>query len=97
MIGLTALLLTASACAAQHAPAEPLAARGILLGLSQRSLTELERVDLRTDEGEVITFEIEGDVGLTPSHAREHMTFVEPVTVFYREGSTGKVAYLIVD
>jgi hypothetical protein len=70
---------------------------GIILNLSQRTFTELDMIEIRTENGELMTFHIEGDAGLTPGHAREHMSFVEPVTVHYRVTERGRVAFLITD
>ncbi|MFN0074437.1 MAG: hypothetical protein ACKVVP_23390 [Chloroflexota bacterium] len=97
VFGLSILAWATVACISQPRPSEPLSARGILLNLAQRSFTELESFELRTDDGQVITFLVEGDVGLTPGHAREHMSLVEPVTVLYHPGALGPVAIHITD
>jgi len=85
------------ACSPARAQREPAAASGIILNVTQRTFTELDTIDIRTDSGETLTFIVEGDTGLTPGHAREHMSFVEPVTVYYRETERGLVAFRITD
>jgi hypothetical protein len=95
------LLLTLAsglvACTTVTAQREPLVVSGVILNLTQRTFTELETIQVRTDGGEVMTFAFEGDAGLTPGHAREHMSFVQPITVHYRETERGHVALLITD
>ena len=91
------VLLTGGACSSASAQPEPLTAHGIILAVSQRTFTELESIDIRTDSGEEMSFKVEGDTSLTPGHAREHMSFVEPVTVYYREAGQDHIAYLITD
>jgi hypothetical protein len=91
------MMIGVVACSAVTTQHEPSTASGIILNLSQRTFTELDTIDIRTDSGELLTFRIQGDVGLTPGHAREHMSFVEPVTVHYRETESGRVAFLITD
>jgi len=90
-------VLLVTACSVTQLPKEPLTARGIILGVAQRTFTELDSIEIRTDDGQVVTFAVEGDVGLTPGHAREHMSFVEPVTVFYRDTERGPLAISITD
>jgi hypothetical protein len=90
-------LLSGGGCSSANAQPEPLTAHGIILAVSQRTFTELESIDIRTDSGEVMSFKVEGDTSLTPGHAREHMSFVDPVTVYYRENGEDRVAYLITD
>jgi hypothetical protein len=85
------------ACSTASARQEPALVTGIILNVTQRTFTELESVEIRTELGETLTFLVEGDAGLTPGHAREHMSFVEPITVYYRETERGLVAFLITD
>jgi hypothetical protein len=85
------------ACSPASAPREPAAASGIILNITQRTFTELDTVEIRTASGETLTFIVEGDTDLTPGHAREHMSFVEPITVYYRETERGLVAVRITD
>jgi hypothetical protein len=94
---LAALALLSLACSSVKGEPESAVASGIILNLTQRTFTELETIEIRTESGELMTFQIEGDTGLTPGHAREHMSFVEPVTVHYRVTDRGRAAFLITD
>lgn len=97
-IALTAALgcVVSTSCAQSATPTE-LTAHGVLLSVSQKTFTELESVQIRTDAGEILDFRVEGDTTLTPGHAREHMSMVDPVTVHYRFVGSDHVAFLITD
>jgi hypothetical protein len=73
------------------------AARGLLIDVQAASIAMLREVELRLDDGSTLRFAVEGDVGITPGHAREHMVNAEPVTVTYRAGPNGPVALRIED
>lgn len=76
---------------------EPQTVRGVLVDVAARSLTELRSFEVRTDDGRRLSFRVEGDVGMTPGHLREHMLLAEPVTVTYRESADGLVALHLED
>ena len=76
---------------------EPQTVRGVLVDVAARSLTELRSFEVRTDDGRRLSFRVEGDVGMTPGHLREHMLVAEPVTVTYRESADGLVALHLED
>lgn len=94
---LACAIAVSSLLACQPEATGPKTVRGLLIQVDSRSLTELERVTLRTDEGLILTFRVEGEAGITPGHAREHMVGAEPVTIHYREGPGGPIAVLITD
>ena len=71
--------------------------RGELVNVASASITQLESLQLRVDDGRLLTFRVEGDVGITPGHAREHMVLGEPVTVTYRDTGDGLVAVTVDD
>lgn len=71
--------------------------RGLLTDVQAASLTVLREVELRADDGRTLRFAVEGDTGITPGHAREHMVNAEPVTITYRSGQGGLVASRIED
>ena len=76
---------------------EPQTVRGVLLDVAARSLTELRSFEVRTEDGRRLSFRVEGDVGMTPGHLREHMLRAEPVTVTYRASADGLVALHLED
>ncbi len=71
--------------------------RGLLTDVQSASLTMLREVELRAEDGRTLRFAIEGDTGITPSHAREHMVNAEPVTITYRSECGQMVALRIED
>ena len=71
--------------------------RGLLTDVQAASLTMLREVELRAEDGRTLRFTIEGDTGLTPGHAREHMVNAEPVTITYRSERGQMVALRIDD
>jgi hypothetical protein len=52
------------------------------------SFMQIASFTLRKDDGELVELTVEGDVGMTPSHLREHMALADPVavTVRYADG-----------
>lgn len=72
-------------------------ARGLLTDVQAASLTMLREVELRAEDGRILRFAIEGDTGITPGHAREHMVNAEPVTITYRSERGTLVALRIED
>lgn len=70
--------------------------RGLLTNVQAASLTTLHEVELRTEDGRTLRFSVEGDTGITPGHAREHMVNAEPVTITYRS-EQGKLVALRID
>ncbi|HYU21392.1 MAG TPA: hypothetical protein VEQ11_22130 [Chloroflexota bacterium] len=71
--------------------------RGLIVNVAAASITQLEALELRTDDGQLLRFRVEGDVGITPSHSREHMVLAEPVTVTYRDTPDGRLALRVDD
>ena len=70
--------------------------RGLLTDVQAASLMLLREVELRAEDGRTLRFVIEGDTGITPGHAREHMVNAEPVTITYRS-EQGKLVALRID
>lgn len=69
----------------------------MIVDVTTASITRLLAFELRTDDGQRIRFLVEGDVGFTASHTREHMILAETVTVTYRDSTDGPVAIRIED
>jgi hypothetical protein len=58
-------------------------ARGLVVNVQVASFSQIGSFDLRGDDGQVRTFAVEGNPGITPSHLREHMVLALPVIVTY--------------
>ena len=72
-------------------------ARGVVVNVQVASFSQIGSFDLRTDEGEVLTFAVEGNPGITPGHLREHMILAQPVIVTYHRLDGDLIATLIDD
>jgi hypothetical protein len=71
--------------------------RGLLTDVQAASLVMLREVELRAEDGRTLRFVVEGDTGITPGHARDHMVNAEPVTITYRSAPGSLVALRIDD
>lgn len=73
--------------------------RGIVTSVEARDIGHTAAIMLRTQDGRQIRFLIDPSVDAkwTPGHLRDHMTFAQPVTIFYRQTGDTLVAYRIVD
>ena len=62
--------------------------RGLVVDVQIASFTQIQAFTLRTDEGETHEFTVEGNIGITPGHMREHMLLGDPVivTIRYADG-----------
>jgi hypothetical protein len=72
-------------------------ARGHVIDVIPRNITEVETLRIRDDSGRELTFTSEGFAGFTPSHLREHQLFGLSVLVFYVEKGDRLVAVDIKD
>lgn len=81
----TSLLL-----AACRQEAKPTRYDGLVVEMQAASLLQIASFTLRTDDGTFVEMIVEGDVGITASHLREHMALADPVavTVRYADGLT---------
>ena len=75
-----ALLLILAACGSGEKQVS-----GLVLEAVERSLTEIESLRLRDDDGRVWEFSTLGPVGTTAAHLRQHQLGGERVRVIYRE------------
>ena len=71
--------------------------RGLLADVQAASPAVLRDVEPRADDGRTLRFAVEGDTGITPGHAREHMVNAELVAITYRSGQGRLVASRIED
>jgi hypothetical protein len=88
------LVLIGSAC--NREPAAQVV-RGLVVNVQVASFSQIGAFDLHADDGQTLTFTVEGNPGITPSHLREHMVLAEPVTVIYHRSDDQLVATRIDD
>jgi len=79
------------------ADAQPQKVRGVVIDFAATSITKLQHFDVRGDDGQVRRFRVEGEVGITPGHTREHMLRGEPITVTFRDNGQDPIALLVED
>ena len=66
----------------------PTVLRGLIVDMQAASFAQIASFTLRTDGGDFVDMTVEGDIGITASHLREHMALADPVAVTVRyEGS----------
>jgi len=85
---------TLAACRQQPRPTRY---DGLVVELQAASLLQIASLTLRTDDGTLVEMIVEGDVGMTASHLREHMALADPVTVTVRYADGHIVATRIED
>ena len=86
------LLLLAVACGGGEKEVS-----GLVLEAVERSLTEIESLRLRDDDGRVWQFSTEGPVGTTAAHLRQHQIAGERIVVRYREVDGRLIAFDVKD
>ena len=61
---------------------------GVVVDVQIATFTQIQAFTLRTDTGDTHEFVVEGNIGITPGHMREHMLLGDPVivTVRYEDG-----------
>jgi hypothetical protein len=81
-----------------RASAEP-QLRGIVTSVEARDIGHAASLMLRTADGKETRFLLDASVDpqWTPGHLRDHMTFAQPVTIWYRRAGDALVAYRITD
>jgi hypothetical protein len=97
MRGLASALVASALLACGPREAEPKQVRGLVVNVAGASVNRLQGFELRTPDGQVLAFRVEGDVGFTPGHVREHMLFGQPVIVTFLERGDALVALRIED
>jgi hypothetical protein len=86
-----------SSCGFVARQTEPTPIRGLIVDFRAASLTRLTNISVQAEDGAIFEFIVDGDVGITPSHTREHMVLAQPVTVIYRDSPDGPVALRVDD
>ncbi len=87
-----ALLLAAVACGGGEKRVT-----GRVLEAVERSLTEIESLRLRDDDGRVWEFSTQGPVGTAAAHLRQHQIAGERIVVRYREEGGRLIAFEVKD
>ena len=70
---------------------------GLAVEVVGRNIAEIERLRIRTSDGQVWTFTSEGPLAFSPSHLREHQLFGQRVAVSYVRRGESLVAVEITD
>ena len=83
-----------TACRQDVRPAQR---RGLVVDVQIASFTQIQAFTLRTDEGEAHEFVVEGNIGITPGHMREHMLLGDPVIVSVRYADGLQIATHVED
>lgn len=94
-LGAIAIAVVLAGCGSSNVVA------GFVVDVRSSSLTEIDSVTLRTNDGETMTFRIDtlelGEDAFPATHLREHMALNQPVAVAFREEVGEKVAYRLKD
>ena len=92
--GLVAWTVLLAACQPQ---ASPTRYDGLVVEVQAASFLQIASFTLRTDDGTLVEMTVEGDVGMTQSHLREHMALGDPVSVTARHADGLTIATRIED
>jgi hypothetical protein len=71
--------------------------RGVVTAVVARDIGHAESMTVRAPDGREWRFRVDDAVDMTPGHLREHMTFGQPVTVYYRREGDALVAWRVTD
>ena len=73
--------------------------RGIITAVEARDIGHAAAIMVRTGDGRELRFLVDPSVDAkwTPGHLRDHMTFAQPVTVYYRRAGDDLAAYRVDD
>jgi hypothetical protein len=84
--GLVLLIMTGYVLAARSSESR---VRGVVTAVVARDIGHAESITLRTEDGQELRFKVAEDELKTPGHLREHMTYGQPLIVYYRrDGDT---------
>jgi hypothetical protein len=101
LVALAVIVIGALAVPAIYLATRKQTATGVVVRVDAQSLTDVRSFDLRTADGEVLTFRI-GQLDMTPpgfnpQHLSVHAATAEPVVVTYEERNGERVAVRLVD
>jgi hypothetical protein len=75
----------------------PTTLQGLVVNVQAASFVQIGTFTLRTNDGQFVELAVEGDVGITAGHLREHMTLADPVIVTVRYDGDRAIATRIDD
>jgi hypothetical protein len=96
LIVLGVLLLVALGAFAAAGAREP-SVRGQVTSVTARDIGHAEILTVSAADGREYRFRVDDAVDMTPGHLREHMTFGQPVTVYYRRDGDTLLALRVTD
>ena len=85
---------TLAACRQQALPTRY---DGLVVEMQTATIVQISSFTLLTDDGTLVEMIVEGDVGITSSHLREHMALADPVTVMVRYADGLTIAMRVLD
>jgi hypothetical protein len=91
-----AVILIFAGTAIRRGASEP-SVRGLITNVQQFDIGHASTITLRANDGRVLQFQVQPSVDMTPGHMREHMTYGQPVTIFYRQNGSVLQAVRLVD
>ena len=71
--------------------------RGTITEVVARDIGHAASISLRSEDGRQLRFRIDDSIDWTPGHLREHMTFGQPITVYYRRAGDTLLAIRVDD
>jgi hypothetical protein len=101
LVALAVIVVGALAVPAIYLATRKPTVTGIVVHVDAQSLTDVRSFDLRTADGQVLTFRI-GQLDMTPpgfnpQHLSVHAATAQPVVVTYEERNGERVAVRLVD
>ena len=96
LLAVLAFVLSLALASCNREPAIQVA-HGVVVNVQVASFSQIGSFDLRTDDGQVLSFAVEGNPGITPGHLREHMILAQAVIVTYHRLNGDLVATQIDD
>ena len=100
---LTVAVVTAWLMGVGETALSPRPVRGILVDVQATSIMFAERITLRTDDGELLEFQVSPEVATnreepqSASHLRQHMILGETLMIRYRLTADGPLAVRVHD
>jgi len=71
--------------------------RGRVISVVAKSISDVQTFKVQSPTGEIYSFQVNGFIGFTPSHIKEHQVTGDPVTVTYISGNNVLIATKITD
>ncbi|MQG17890.1 MAG: hypothetical protein FI726_06435 [SAR202 cluster bacterium] len=71
--------------------------RGRVISVIAKSISDIQTFKVQSPTGEIYSFQVNGSIGFTPSHIKEHQVTGSPVTVTYISSNNVLIATKITD